>query len=43
MNEVEVVVRKREPSVQIVDLQRVSLASVLPDSHSLDERGRLWQ
>lgn len=38
MNEVEVVGRKCEPSIQVVDLQRVSLASVLPDFHALDER-----
>ena len=39
MNEVEVVGRKCEPSIQVVDLQRVSLATALPDFRALDERG----
>lgn len=39
MNEVKVVGRKREPSIQVVDLQTVSLATALPDFHALNERG----
>lgn len=39
MNEVEVVGRKCEPSIQVVDLQRLSSATVLPDFRALDEKG----
>lgn len=38
MNEVEVVGRKCETSIQVVNLQSVKLATALPAFHALDER-----